>query len=193
VTIGFKLNPKFILLASKQIKFYMNTFLPPNKGEYAAYFDKYLSQVVNQNISDLISSQIEDLQSLIGSKPEGWDSIPYEDGKWTPKEVIGHVIDTERIMTFRALCFARGEKSALPGFDQDPYVLNARFGHVPIEVLMEDFEAQRKALRTLIRTLPESSLDNVGTASGNPITPRALFWIIPGHFIHHLNILKERY
>lgn len=190
---GFKLSPKFIPLASKQIKIYMKTFLPPNKGEYAGYFDKYLLHVTNQNLSDLISSQIEDLKYLISSKPEGWDSMPYQEGKWTPKEVIGHVIDTERIMTFRALCFARGEKSALPGFDQDPYVLNARFGHVPIEALLEDFEAQRKALRTLIRTLSESSLDNVGIASGNRITPRALFWIIPGHFIHHLNMLKERY
>lgn len=190
---GYKLSPKFILLASKQIKIYMNTFLPPNKGEYAAYFEKYLSLSANQNFSNLIIDQIEDLKSLINTKSNGWDSLPYQEGKWTPKEVIGHVIDTERIMTFRGLCFARGEKSALPGFDQDPYVLNARFGHVSIEALLDDFEAQRKALGTLIRTLPESSLDNIGTASGNRITPRALFWIIPGHFIHHLNILKERY
>ncbi len=171
----------------------MNTFLPPNKGQYAGYFEKYLMNVTNQNLSNLIIDQIEELKSLLNNKPEGWDSLPYQEGKWTPKEVIGHIIDTERIMAFRALCFARGEKSALPGFDQDSYVINARFGHVPIEALLEDFEAQRKALRTLIRTLPENSLDNVGVASGNPITPRALFWIIPGHFTHHLTILKERY
>jgi len=106
---------------------------------------------------------------------------------------LGHIIDTERIMTFRALCFARGEKASLPGFDQDPYVLNARFGEVPTDYLLEDFVAQRKALLTMVKILPESSLDNVGHANANPITPRALFWIIPGHLTHHLRVLKERY
>ncbi|TDQ18922.1 DinB family protein [Algoriphagus boseongensis] len=171
----------------------MNTFELPKKGDYPGFYESYISKIQYDNYPDLIKSQIKELKDLFSSKPEGWDSIAYEEGKWTPKEVLGHVIDTERIMTFRALCFARGEKKALPGFDQDPYVLNARFGQVPISNLLEDFEAQRKALLTLIRTLPDGVLDLVGNANGNPITPRALFWIIPGHFIHHLNIFKERY
>lgn len=176
-----------------QLKFYMNTFSLPKKGEYPGYYDTYISKIPDENFSVLTLQQIEELKNLFQSKEPGWDSRPYAEGKWTPKEVLGHMIDTERIMTFRALCFARGESKALPGFDQDPYVLNARFGQVPIENLLADFEAQRKALLTLISTLNESVLDNVGNANGNPITPRALFWIIPGHFIHHFSILKERY
>ncbi|RIW15749.1 DinB family protein [Algoriphagus lacus] len=171
----------------------MNTFSLPKKGEYPGYYDTYLSKIPDENFSVLALQQIEELKNLFQSKEPGWDSRPYAAGKWTPKEVLGHMIDTERIMTFRALCFARGESKALPGFDQDPYVLNARFGQVPVENLLADFEAQRKALLTLITTLSESVLDNVGNANGNPITPRALFWIIPGHFIHHFSILKERY
>ena len=176
-----------------QLKFYMNTFSLPKKGEYPGYYDTYISKIPDENYSVLILQQIEELKNLFQSKEPGWDSRPYAEGKWTPKEVLGHTIDTERIMTFRALCFARGEKKALPGFDQDPYVLNARFGQVPVENLLADFEAQRKALLTLISTLSEEVLDYVGNANGNPITPRSLFWIIPGHFIHHFSILKERY
>lgn len=176
-----------------QLKFYMNTFALPKKGTYSAYFDTYISKVPDENFTDLILQQINDLKQLFPSKEAGWSSLPYAEGKWTPKEVLGHIIDTERIMTFRALCFARGEKNSLPGFDQDPYVLNADYEQVSVALLLEDFEAQRKALLTLISTLNENSLDRVGIANGHPITPRALFWIIPGHFEHHFRILKERY
>lgn len=171
----------------------MKHFQPPQKGEYPAYFDTYLRLNPSENYTDLILGQTKAIKQLFGSKSANWTEKPYQSGKWTPKEVLGHVIDTERIMTFRGLCFARGERNALPGFDQDPYVLHARFGAVPAPLLLEDFENQRKALLTLIQTLPEEALDFSGTANGATITPRALFWIIPGHFIHHLNILKERY
>lgn len=171
----------------------MENFNLPKKGDYPAYYETYLDLLDTSDYCKVIQNQIADLEELFSSKSEKWFNTPYEIGKWTPKEVLGHVIDTERIMTFRGLCFARGERSSLPGFDQDPYVLNARFGQVPEKLLLEDFVAQRKALVTLIRTLSEDMLDFVGEANGNPITPRALFWIIPGHFIHHLNILKNRY
>jgi len=171
----------------------MKTILPPKKGEYAPYFETYLSLVPSKDLADMIVEQINELKAFVNSMPAGWDSKSYQEGKWTPKEVIGHLIDTDRIMTFRALCFARGEKAPLPGFDQDPYVKHAKFGDVSMENLLEDFEAQRKAILSMMRTLPEQSLDEVGKASGNPATPRALLWIIPGHFIYHLAILKERY
>ncbi|MEP0711162.1 DinB family protein [Algoriphagus sp.] len=165
----------------------------PKVGDYSAFFSTYLNLVSGNNYEEQIHQQTDLLTSLFKQKGENWSETAYQEGKWTPKEVLGHVIDTERIMTFRALCFARGEKSSLPGFDQNPYVLHARFGQVPVHFLLDDFVAQRIALLSMIRILPEDSLDLVGTASGNPITPRSLFWIIPGHFIHHLNILKERY
>ncbi|SFU11967.1 DinB superfamily protein [Algoriphagus locisalis] len=171
----------------------MKTLDQPKEGDYSPFFSTYLKLVSGNNYEELVLKQSDSLLKLFKNKEAEWADKPYAEGKWTPKEVLGHMIDTERIMTFRALCFARGEKSSLPGFDQDPYVLNARFGHVPLDHLMDDFVSQRMALLSLLRILHEDTLDLVGTASGNPITPRALFWIIPGHFEHHMNILKERY
>ena len=171
----------------------MKTLNQPKKGEYSNFYSTYLNLLTGNNYEELILEQIDLLNSLFEEKGKEWAEKSYAEGKWTAKEVLGHIIDTERIMTFRALCFARGEKSALPGFDQDPYVLNARFGQVPVEHLLEDFKAQRMALLSMIRILPEDTLDLVGQASGNPITPRALLWIIPGHFKHHYQIFKTKY
>ncbi len=171
----------------------MNNIPKPKTGEYAEYYSRYLSLNSSDSYSDQIHSQIEKCIDLFKSKDREWADKPYAPGKWTPKEVLGHIIDTDRIMTFRALCFARGEQSALPGFDQDPYVSNAHFDQVAIEDLLEDFKNQRRALLSMIKTLPPESLSNIGQASGNPVSPRALFWIITGHFEHHFTILKERY
>lgn len=171
----------------------MNTFALPSKGEYPSYYEAYLDKIPEASFSELIQVQISEIRNLFASKPFGWESIAYAEGKWTPKEVLGHIIDTERIMTFRALCFARGEKQSMPGFDENEYVLSANFSKIPLEDLLDDFEAQRKALLTLVKTLSESSLDFTGNANQKPITPRALLWIIPGHFIHHLQVLNSRY
>lgn len=165
----------------------------PNKGDYPPYFEPYLSHVSDKDFEKQILSQIEELKIFFKSKKDDWVNTPYGEGKWSPKEVLGHITDTERIMTFRALSIARGERSALPGFDQDPYVQNAKFGGVLTCELINDFELQRLSTLSLINTLPEESLDRVGNANGNSFTTRALFWIISGHFIHHFKVLKEKY
>jgi hypothetical protein len=171
----------------------MKTLEKPREGDYPAFFSTYLKRVSGNNYEEQILKQVDLLVSLFHEKGIDWAEKPYAEGKWTPKEVLGHMIDTERIMTFRALCFARGDKSALPGFDQDDYVVSGKFGNIPLHYLLDDFVAQRISLVSMFRSLPDGSIDFVGQANGNPITPRALFWIIPGHFKHHLNILKERY
>ena len=171
----------------------MNTFSLPNKGDYPVFFETYISKLSQENYSDLIQKQLEELKSYFSTKPDGWEDRGYAEGKWTPKEVLGHIIDTERIMLFRALCIARGEKQLLPGFDQDQYVVEGRFASVSFSALIKDFEMQRQALLSFIPTLSEEVLDWVGSANGNPISPRALLWIIPGHLEHHLRIFKERY
>jgi hypothetical protein len=171
----------------------MNNIQQPKEGEYANYFKGYLALNSTESYQEQLMTQIESCFSLFETKGEEWANKAYAEGKWTPKEVLGHIIDTERIMTFRALCFARGEKSPLPGFEQDEYVANAEFNQVHFQDLLKDFKNHRLALLSLIKTLPEESLSNLGLASGNSISPRALFWIIPGHFAHHFSILKERY
>jgi hypothetical protein len=190
---GYKLNPKFIPEDFNTNKNYMNLFSLPDKGDYPAYFETYISKIPDENYSGQILRQVNELREFLQSKASGWESKPYSEGKWTPKEVLGHLLDTERIMMFRALCFARGEQNALPGFDQDTYVIIGRFNEISTELLLKDYEAQRNALLTFFNTLNEGVLDQSGNANGNPITPRALLWIISGHFIHHFNILKERY
>ena len=171
----------------------MNTFSLPSKGEYPAYYETYISKLGNPNFSTLIQSQTQELKTFVVSKPEGWANVPYAPGKWTPKEVIGHCIDTERIMTFRALCIARGEKKLLPGFDQDPYVVQGQFNDLSLDDLLSDFEMQRQAILTMVRTFPVVAFQEVGSANGNPMSTRALLWIIPGHFMHHFQVLQQAY
>ena len=171
----------------------MNTFSLPSKGEYPAYYENYISKLGDQKFSALIQSQTQELKAFVASKPEGWANVPYAPGKWTPKEVIGHCIDTERIMTFRALCIARGEKKLLPGFDQDPYVVQGQFNDVSLDDLLSDFETQRQSILTMVRTFPEAAFPEVGSANGNPMSTRALLWIIPGHFMHHFQVLQHAY
>jgi len=171
----------------------MNTFSLPSKGEYPSYYETYISNLGDQNFSTLIQSQTQELKAFVASKSAGWANVPYAPGKWTPKEVIGHCIDTERIMTFRALCIARGEKKLLPGFDQDPYVVQGQFNDVSLDDLLSDFEIQRHAILSMARTFPEAAFQEVGSANGNPMSTRALLWIIPGHFIHHFQVLQHAY
>jgi len=173
--------------------FYMKTFSLPSKGEYPPYYETYISKLAEANFSDLLLKQIEQLKTLLSSKPAGWENTPYAPGKWSPKEVLGHCIDTERIMTFRALCIARGDKNSLPGFDQDPYVQQGEFNAVPIDLLLADFVNQRQALLSLVQTLPTASFEEIGSANGNPMSTRALLWIIPGHFMHHFQVLQQAY
>ena len=105
----------------------MNSFTIPQAGTYPSFYHTYISKVSEQNYLELIRSQVREIRELFESKEEGWDTKPYEEGKWTPKEVLGHITDTDRVMAFRALCFSRGDQNSLPGFDQDPYVINAGY------------------------------------------------------------------
>jgi hypothetical protein len=109
------------------------------------------------------------------------------------KEVVGHIIDTERIMCTRALCIARGEKQSLPGFDENEYVTAANFDKRTLYDLIREFGYVRESTLAFFKTLTEEDLDRNGIANNNPVTPRALLYIIAGHHLHHLGVLKERY
>jgi hypothetical protein len=117
----------------------------------------------------------------------------YEEGKWSIKEVLQHLIDSERIFSYRALCFSRGELAPLPGFDENDYVRNSHFNALSIDYLLEDFKTVRSSLLLLGHSFAEEDWKRIGSANGKAISPRAIVNIVAGHFIHHMNILKERY
>jgi hypothetical protein len=172
---------------------YMNELLVPQEGEYESYYTGYVNYVKGKDIPALLLAQVTEIREFYEVMGEQKSLLAYAPGKWTAKEVLGHIIDTDRIMIFRALCFARGEKAALPGFDQDQYVATADFNSIPLSDLLEDFGQSRKALVSLIKNLPESSYSNLGNANGFKVSVRALINIIAGHLQHHLLILRQRY
>lgn len=173
--------------------FYMSENFIPKNGEYAPYYGKYIDQIIGQDLPKLLLNQIEEVRRYFEPKGDEKSELAYEAGKWTGKEVLSHIIDTDRVMTFRAMCFARGEKASFPGFDQDIYVANSDANNTPLVNLLEDFEMSRYALVSMLKTLPEVSFTKIGNASGYDVSVRALFHIMAGHTLHHLTILKERY
>ena len=171
----------------------MNDAMKTKEGEYALYFEKYVNHTAGQDISNLLINQIDELRQYCSLKTEGWFLRPYQEGKWSPKELIGHLIDTDRVFAYRALCIARGEQENLPGFDENAYVENSDFNALSIDSLLEEFEMSRKSLRSMVINLSTEALARSGMVNGNLMTCRALLTIVPGHFIHHMGILKERY
>ncbi|MCH7403222.1 DinB family protein [Belliella kenyensis] len=171
----------------------MNDTLKPKVGEYAPYYENYIKKVVNEDIEKLLLTQIQEVRNYFEAMGEEQSLKTYAEGKWTGKEVLSHIIDTDRVMTFRALCFARGEKSPLPSFDQDEYVARSMANAIPLNKLIEDFEFSRYACHSMFKTLPIESWSNIGVASGFEVSVRALFYIITGHVAYHLEILRERY
>lgn len=184
---------KFTQSILNQNKNYMNENIFPKEGEYAPYYHKYISKIENIDVSKLLLNQIEEVRRYYECMGEEKSQLAYAPGKWTAKEVLNHICDTDRVMTFRALCFARGERAAFPGFDQDEYVANSGANKIPLNLMLEDFEMSRYALVSMIKSLPEDSYSRIGNASGFDVSVRALIYIIAGHTEHHLEILKERY
>lgn len=163
----------------------------PEKGEYGDSYEAYLTKVKGQDIPVLLMSQIEELRFIFAQLSEEKANTPYKKGKWSYKQLLGHINDTEKIMFFRALCFARNEKQPLPGFDQDDYVQAANFNDIPLPNFLEDLNLTRRSLSYFIKNLPEEAFSRAGTVNGQLMSVRALLHIIPGHFEHHLEILKS--
>jgi len=165
----------------------------PQQGDYAPYYDRYISLIDNDDVVLVLENQIQSSIELLESIGEAKANFAYAEGKWTIKQVLGHIIDTERIMTFRALSFARGEKQPIPGFEQDDYVNEANFNERTLKGLISEFKAVRESNIILFKSFDENILSRKGIASGNEITVLALLFIIAGHEKHHLNVLKEKY
>lgn len=165
----------------------------PAQDEYSEYYRPYVALVPDVNVVDFLTQQLASITHVLQSVEEGDSDFRYAEGKWSIKEVVGHLCDSERVFGYRALRFARGDETPLPGFDQDEYVAAARFDHRILHSLTEELYNLRKANIRLFRSLSQDELDQGGTADGVPCTVRALMYIIAGHAAHHLNVLQERY
>ena len=166
---------------------------PPGHDEYAEYYRRYVETVPTGDLLVTLERQLEETVALLDTVGEARAGHRYAEGKWSVKEVVGHVTDAERIFTMRALCAARGETAALPGFDENAYVARASFDARSLNALMGELTAVRRATLALFRSLDATELGRRVTASGHPVTARALAWITAGHERHHARILRERY
>jgi hypothetical protein len=165
----------------------------PAENEYGASHAAYVALVPEEDILSVIEQQSSVTQKLLSGLDETRARYRYEDGKWSVKEVVGHMIDTERILGWRALAVGRGDSQPLPGFDENEYVLNARFDDWKLGDLSEAYALARRSTIVFFRNLPDEGWSRAGTANGFSVTVRGLAWVIAGHERHHLNVLRERY
>tara|TARA_B100000795_G_scaffold269642_1_gene259724 strand:+ start:732 stop:1286 length:555 start_codon:yes stop_codon:yes gene_type:complete len=165
------------------------------KNEYTPYFEQYLQLVSKEgkSIIDYLEDSQENFESLLRNLPVDKHNFSYADGKWTMKELIQHIIDTERIFSYRALCFARNDSTALPGFDQDIFVDNDNASDRDYYDLLDEMAVLRKSSIQLYKSFSDEALLRIGVASNNKMSVRALGYLFSGHQIHHFNIVKERY
>jgi hypothetical protein len=165
----------------------------PEPGEYAPYYDRYISLVTGTDILATLDAQRRQMMLLLSGRDESDGDIRYAPDKWSAKEVLGHVCDTERIFAYRALRIARADRTPIEGFEQDDYVKNGPWARSPLAEIIEDYIAVRRATLTLFRNLDEAAWSRRGIANKNEITVRALAYITAGHELHHRRILEDKY
>ena len=165
----------------------------PEPGEYPPFYGTYISKVTAPDLARALEAQLASTTSLLAGLSEQQAAFRYAPGKWSLREVIGHVADAERIFSYRLLCIARGDTTPLPGFDENTYVPAGEFERRPLAAVAAEFGAIRMATLALLEGLTPEALARMGTASGRPISARALGFIVAGHEIHHLGVIRERY
>lgn len=164
----------------------------PNPDEYSPFHNNYISKVGDGDIVNILSELKDNTYNFLSTIPVAKADYAYAEGKWTIKEVIGHMIDAERTFAYRSLAFSRGQKE-LPGFEENEYVEKSTFSSRTITDLIEEFKLVREANLFLFRSLTPQQLLATGIANSNIISVRALLYIAAGHEMHHLSIIKERY
>jgi len=165
----------------------------PEAGEYAPYYDRYISLVSGDDILLTLERQLPQTLDFLSGVSEEQGEFRYAPDKWSLKEVVGHLIDTERIMSYRALRFARNDKTAIAGYEQDDYVRFGPFSHCRLADLLDEFRHVRHASISLFRNLDQEAWLRRGVANQNEISVRALAYVIAGHELHHRRILREKY
>lgn len=165
----------------------------PQAGEYAPYYDRYISLIAENDILSTLDRQRREMVLLLSGLSEEQGDFRYAPEKWSAKQVLGHVCDTERVFAYRALRIARGDATPMEGFEQDDYVKNGPFARHVIAEVIEDYIAVRRATISLLRSLEEAAWSRRGIANKNEVTVRALAYTIAGHELHHRRILEEKY
>jgi transposase len=165
----------------------------PEAGEFAPYYGRYIDRVPDGDLLRTLQTQGDQVLALARSLPEERGGHRYAPDKWSIREVLGHIMDAERIFAYRALRIARGDATPLASFDENEYVPHGRFDQRTLADLAEEYEAVRRATLLLFRSMDGGALVRRGVASDNGVSTRALAWIIAGHEAHHLALLRERY
>jgi hypothetical protein len=172
----------------------MRTVPKPSAGEFPPYAAMYLDLLPDDGrVLEHLESQGRLVASVFREMPAERLAHRYAPGKWTPKQILLHLADDERIYAYRALRFARGDATELPGFDQDPYADASEADARSLESLLDEHAAVRRSTLALFAGLPEAAWLRAGVANGARVTVRALAWHIAGHELHHLNVLRDRY
>jgi uncharacterized damage-inducible protein DinB len=164
----------------------------PAETEFAPFYAGYVAKVGAAGPLAVLKEQLTAFEKLRGL-PEARGDYRYADGKWTVKELLGHMADAERVFAYRLLRIARADKTPLAGFDENAWAEVAPHGKRTVAQVVDDLIAVRRATISLIESLDETAIGNVGLANNNPVSGRAICWIVPGHAQHHLGILAERY
>ena len=165
----------------------------PADDEYAPFFAGYVSLVPETEVLPVLAAQAAEIRALAGSIPPDRERFRYAPGKWSIREMLGHIGDAERVFGYRAFCISRGEQASLPGFDENDYVAEAAYDEHAVAQLAEDFAQLRASNLAVLERLAPERWSNVGVANGNRISLRALAYIMAGHVRHHLGVLKARY
>jgi hypothetical protein len=165
----------------------------PKPDEYLAYYGTYIDRVPEGDIVDTLSRQITETVAFLKSIPESKADYQYAPGKWTIRQIIGHLADGERVFQYRAFRFSRADTTPVAGFEENHYVDHAPFANVSMEKLIGEFEYLRRATIYMLSNLDAEAMGHVGVANGNPVSVRALAFIMAGHESHHVQVIKDRY
>jgi DinB superfamily len=172
-------------------------FMRPDLEAVAAtapdFYHRYLAQVPEGDLLGLLREQLNKLQEFFKALPEDKQEYAYAPGKWTPKDILGHLIDCERVFQYRVLRFARADETPLPGFEEDDYVPAGNFNARNMDMLVYEFGMVRLSSIALVQSLDAAAWERSGTANGKRISVRALVWILLGHPLHHVGVIRERY
>ena len=165
----------------------------PVSGTFSRPFSPYIALVTEVDVLPLLEEQVTAVEAALGNLPEELSRFRYAEGKWSVSEVVGHVVDCERVFGYRALATARGERIALPSFDENAYASAAGHDACPLAELVAELAALRRSHVLFFRHLPPAAWDRLGMVAGEPNATRSWAYLMAGHLRHHANVLRERY